>query len=169
MRRFRSRAFAAVALATLAAGCLFETTPPQRTSSQDEPPPDPTAVVITGLVQVFDRMDHDVTPGGNWGVQFTWYQRDRDHDGQLDVLTYSNTVSDNDGVYRVSLISPDVIAVDIAARKCPEESEPAPCCLDHQNPCGGPQCEVWLPPRRAPAVPGQRLHENLTVRCDFVP
>jgi hypothetical protein len=169
VRSMRPRWRWSVAAAALAAGCLFETTPPQRTPRSGEPPPDPAAVVITGLVQVFDRVDHDVTPGRNWGVQITWYKRDGNGDGQLDVLGYSNLVTDQDGVYQASWVASALVAIDIQPRKCPEEADVPPCCVSHTNPCGGPECNAWLPPTRLSVTPGQRLHENLTVRCDYVP
>jgi len=156
-----------VAAMVVAVGCLFETTPPKRTIRPGEEPVDPSTVVVTGLVQLLDRIDRDVSAAPGWFVSVVWYRADVTGDGQPEEVSRSVVQAGIDGVYRATYASNQVVRASFSARVCVLDPDVLQgCCLD-SPPCNG--CQVWLPPRTIDVAPGARLQQNLTVPCDFVP
>lgn len=151
-------------------GCLFSTTPPERSeppqSGGDE---DPNLVVITGLVQLKRGPgEFRIQPG--WGVQAVWYGADRDRDGAPDKLIRKVVRSGNQGVYETKLSHRDISGVDLMAVRCSfDPDDPRfECCLDLFNPCS--DCPaVWTNPVRVAAAPGARITKSLVVPCSSGP
>lgn len=148
--------------------CLFETTAPKPRPGSGDSDVNPDAAIVTGLVQIYDRQDRDVTPGREWYLSVTWYRADTNRDGQLEVLSRTITRSGLDGVYRIEYESPLVVRVEVAPRMCVVDFEAMECCLGNP-PCNGTPCAIWLPAVGVNVHQGERLQRNLTVRCDFVP
>lgn len=164
-----ARRFAAAALAALLLGgaCWFETTPPER----DEPPVvpvDPNEVVLTGLVQFFDRTDHHTRPAVGWLVTVTWLGPDKNGDGQPDALDAWILRAGSAGVYETRFNSRTVIAAEVRGARCDYDPVAADCCLDIP-PCDPRNCQIWGSARRLNVVPGQRYQQDVVVGCDHAP
>jgi hypothetical protein len=166
MRQAISRCVLALPL-LLASACLFSTTPPER-QTPDPVPIDPDLIVVTGVVQLFDRTDGHTRAAVDWTVRATWYKPDPLRPGQYSVEQRSVVHSGNGGSYEVSLSSREVVAVEIQAVTCEFDPALSNCCVD-VPPCVGPQCQIWTAARRLNVAPGMQLQQHLVVRCEHVP
>lgn len=153
-----------VGLTFLVVGCLFETTPPKRQGPPNEPPGNPNAAVVTGLVQLRDRADGRLSTAPGWTVLVNWYRRDTTGDGQPDIVGNAVIPADHAGVYHASNTASDIVRVAVAARLCTLPEIPA-CCLE-EFPCNVPQCTaLWTVLRPRDVTPGAQVQQNLVVNC----
>jgi hypothetical protein len=167
MRRNLSRIAAALVLPPLVAGssCWFSTTPPKPTAGSENE--DPSAAVVTGNVQLFDRTDHHsrIMPG--WSVMASWYTRSGS--GTPRLVQRDVTQSSGAGVYEVRFTDPYLVAVDIQGRLCAVDLDGMDCCIG-DNPCNRPECTtIWTTPIRINLGPGARERRTVIVACDHVP
>lgn len=169
MRRI-SRNLAAgfvLALALAGSSCWFSTTPPKPSGSGPDNE-DPSAAVVTGSVQFFDRTDHHTRSAPGWLVQASWYVSGGGGDPlRLDhrEVTYSNSSA----VYEIRYVHPKVVAVDVQARICVVDLDGMDCCLS-DPPCSKPECtSIWSSAKRVLVGPGGRTQQSLIVACDQVP
>jgi hypothetical protein len=147
--------------------CWFSSTSPKPGPSTSEQG-DPSAAVVTGLVQLFDRTDHHRRTMPGWAVKASWYVRSGS--GNPLKLEYTDVVvSGRDGVYEVRWSHPRLAAVDLQGRICEFDPTDLECCID-DPPCNRPACKnAWTPASRLEVTTGSRQSLTLTVGCNHVP
>lgn len=148
--------------------CLFSTTAPKRTPTPGEPS-DPTEVVLTGLVQFFDRSDGRTRSVPEWPVSVVWLGPDRTGDGQPDVVNRAVINSGPSGVYEARYRDRTLTTAEVKAAVCTYNPDQYACCLATPPECPTSQCQIWTTPRRLTVHPGQRSQQNVVVPCDHLP
>jgi hypothetical protein len=147
----------------MVAGCLFETTPPKPRGGTMQPPAQNEAVV-TGVVQLRNRVHGSISIAPGWAVWVNWYGADRTGDGQPDPIGARVYVANSSGVYDARYIGDDIVRVSVAGRICTLPELP-PCCL-MEPPCSHPDCTaLWGPARMLAVTPGARVQQNISVSC----
>lgn len=158
--------WAILAILAAASGCLFSTTPPERTTPVG-PAPVPGEAVVTGLVQHVDARDNHVRNVAGRVVLARWYKY-RTSDRAYIMLRATTAVSGNGGTYRVAIIDPEVAAVKVAALRCdlsPQDANLDDCLTDPPSPL----CNTWTSPIFVSIAPNGRAQQHLKVPCVAVP